>query len=67
MTIDERWEDYRKKVIPSDAGSIQVAETKRAFYAGAAVSLNINQEELRKQLDAYIQRFADIHNLQRNP
>jgi hypothetical protein len=35
--LDVAWEDYASKVIPDNAGSTQVEETRRAFYAGAAV------------------------------
>jgi len=35
-TFAEGWESYRDKVVPKDAGEIQVRETMTAFYAGAA-------------------------------
>jgi hypothetical protein len=33
--VYEAWQDYRLRVVPLDASSIQVAETRRAYYAGA--------------------------------
>ena len=36
MTIGEQWESFRKEYVPADAASVQVTETRRAFYAGAA-------------------------------
>jgi hypothetical protein len=38
-TINERWNDYRERVIPKDAGEIQLKETRRAFYAGTISTL----------------------------
>lgn len=35
MTFFEVWKSYRQRVLPPTAGSVQVLETKRAFYAGA--------------------------------
>lgn len=35
--IQQHWESYRARVIPKDAGGVQVEETRRAFYAGAAI------------------------------
>jgi hypothetical protein len=39
--INEKWEDYRKRVIPKDAPDVQLVESRRAFYAGAAAFLEI--------------------------
>jgi hypothetical protein len=35
MLIAEGWNEYRERVIPSDAHESQVIGSKRAFYAGA--------------------------------
>lgn len=35
--IEESWEVYRGQVIPSNAPFVQVNETKKAFYSGAAI------------------------------
>ena len=37
ITIDAGWKSYRAMVIPKSAGSTQVEECHRAFYAGAAI------------------------------
>jgi hypothetical protein len=36
MTALECWMDYRNKIVPINAPTVQVTETKRAFYAGFA-------------------------------
>jgi len=33
-TLEKLWTDYAK-VLPPDAGPVQLVETKKAFYAGA--------------------------------
>ena len=35
--IERGWENYRQMVVPADASPVQIDETRRAFYAGAAV------------------------------
>ena len=44
--LTDKWHSYLEEVVPTTAGVVQVEETKRAFYAGAAVALNIAPEEL---------------------
>ena len=39
--LAKQWQEYRERVIPADAGVGQVVETRRAFYAGAAVLFGI--------------------------
>ena len=34
-TLKEFWNDYREKVIPPEAGDVQLEECQKAFYAGA--------------------------------
>ena len=38
--IAVEWETYRRGVIPQNAPAIQIQESRRAFYAGAASLLN---------------------------
>lgn len=33
--LGDAWAEYREKLIPPEAGAVQVEETRRAFYAGA--------------------------------
>lgn len=35
------WSSYLTDVVPDDASDVQVVETQRAFYAGAAACLRI--------------------------
>lgn len=34
--IEAGWLSYLEKVVPKTAGAVQIEETRRAFYAGAA-------------------------------
>lgn len=43
-TIQEGWIGYSKGVIPKDASAVQIEETRRAFYAGAAQVLGVMYE-----------------------
>lgn len=45
--IEEGWKKYRAMVVPANAGEVQIAETRQAFYAGAAVLF----ESLMRSLD----------------
>lgn len=36
MTLLDEWRSYRGEVLPRNAPAVQVRETRRAFYAGAA-------------------------------
>jgi len=40
-TIAKEWDSYAAKVVPKNAGAVQVSETRQGFYAGAAAALNI--------------------------
>ena len=40
-TIDGMWKDYLERVVPKGAGSIQVEETRKAFYTGVAALMGI--------------------------
>jgi hypothetical protein len=35
--VGEAWERYRRECIPNVAGAVQIEESRRAFYAGAAM------------------------------
>ena len=35
--IKAMWESYLKQIVPDDAHETQIEETRRAFYAGAAI------------------------------
>lgn len=41
--IEQNWQEYRLKVIPLNASSLQVAETRRAYFAGAGAVVRMLQ------------------------
>ena len=43
-SLKEYWANYLETVVPKDASMIQVQETKRAFYSGAAALMNTVME-----------------------
>jgi hypothetical protein len=43
-TIFEDWQKFREKIIPKEAGAIQVEECRRAFYAGCAAMFSLTME-----------------------
>lgn len=43
-TIQAVWDKYQKDVLPQGCSQIQLQETRRAFYAGAAAVLGITLE-----------------------
>lgn len=45
-TVKEAWDEYRARVIPKDAPSIQIVETRRGFYAGALSMLDLQSSNL---------------------
>jgi hypothetical protein len=47
--IREIWNDYRARVMPANAGPIQVQESRRAFYAGAQAFFGIQLHGLDKE------------------
>jgi len=61
-SIREQWLDYQKRVVPRDAGPVQVRETYLAFYAGA-VSLLVELDAIAELRDpaAEAARIAAIN------
>lgn len=39
--LEEAWRSYEARVLPGNASEVQRRETRRGFYAGAEVALNI--------------------------
>jgi len=39
--IEDRWKNYRLKVIPLDAPELQAIECRRAYFAGAQAVIDI--------------------------
>ena len=52
--IHDNWVDYLDRVLPRNAGSVQVIETRRAFYSGAACAL--------AELEKYYQMLGGERN-----
>lgn len=54
--IEQNWQEYRLKVIPLNASSLQVAESRRCYFAGAGAvvrhvqGLNLAVPVLTKEL-----------------
>ena len=55
QTVHDQWVSYLEQVMPSNAGPIQIQETRRAFYAGAFALCSLLQESrgLQQDLDKY--------------
>lgn len=53
-TPQEQWASYREKVMPKQAGPVQVLECKRAFVAGMMIghTLTCNSCEAENEDDA---------------
>jgi hypothetical protein len=69
--LDDQWHAYRLKVVPLDASSYQVIESRRAYFAGAGavvrllLALNLSASpRLDRELEALrleVERFrADV-------
>lgn len=43
-TIKAKWDSFEAKVLPKDCSEVQREEMRRAFYAGAAALLALNDE-----------------------
>ena len=61
--IAKGWESYRSMVIPADAPPVQLQESERAFYAGAAILWESVMQGLdpgSDETEGDMQRMADI-------
>lgn len=57
--VAKAWASYRERVVPAEAGAIQVQECQRAFYAGAqAIFWLIAQEPDTTQGSQQVAEFA---------
>ncbi len=62
-TIAAQWETYAV-TLPKNADAIQLAETRRAFYGGVLVCLNLALEgvaldAIAAEIDRFIDAFVD--------
>jgi hypothetical protein len=39
--INRKWRSYLERCVPGDAGDVQVLQTRRAFFAGAAGAMKL--------------------------
>jgi len=61
--LAESWATYRERVVPVDAGRLQVQECRRAFYAGAEALMRGVMKNLDPGLEPTaedLQRMADL-------
>lgn len=43
ITVKSMWNDYRKYCVSSEAGPVQLKETRMAFYAGFMCMMEVNK------------------------
>jgi hypothetical protein len=63
--LETEWDSYRAAVVPKDAGAVQVEETRRSFYAGAAALHYLVMEMLSpgdETTDEDLKNMQDIHD-----
>lgn len=62
-TIKEGCESYIASVVPKDASSVQITETKRAFFAGASYMLGLLHKLSRENsgIDYLIKLTNECH------
>lgn len=62
-TLTHEWEQYAERVIPDDAGPVQINETKLAFYAGALIvqTMTVKIVEDIDDEDAATQRVTNLY------
>ena len=56
--IEDRWKNYRLRVIPLDAPELQAVECRRAFYAGAQAVVDL---ALRSSAQGQVQAVKEMH------
>ncbi len=63
--IKDGWDSYQEMVVPIDAPDVQIAETKQAFYSGAAIlfhTIMLGLEGGDEATDADMQWMQDLQN-----
>lgn len=61
--IENGWQSYRKHVLPQAAPPIQIKETRRAFFGGAAIlfeTIMLALDSGEEPTDADMQRLTDL-------
>ena len=59
--LEKEWVSYRDSVVPKDASAVQLEETRRAFYAGAAAIHSVIMRMLEPGAEA---TESDVANMQ---
>lgn len=62
--VQKAWNSYRKGVVPFNASTAQVADTKDAFYAGALIlyqGIMVGFDKGKEVTDNDEKMFDDIH------
>jgi hypothetical protein len=61
----EKWEQYRLKVVPANAGPVQMAETRQAFYSGAYAAfcalLEVQLSDGQQVTDGDVRKIEALH------
>lgn len=57
QTIEDVWMTYRVQVIPKDASRLQLVESRRAFFAGAAGLFGLVVDASENSEDSAVQAF----------
>jgi len=63
--IETSWNSYREMVVPKDAGTNQLNETRQAFYSGACTlftSIMLVLDPGEEPTDRDMQRLSDIQS-----
>jgi hypothetical protein len=58
--VEREWEEYRRHVLPSNVSTVQLTETRRAFYAGAYLLLSSLTEILGEEQEPTPEDIAKL-------
>lgn len=65
--FNKEWQEFRDQVVPKTASSVQLNETKKAFYSGALAIIALtsrmfsnDQEVTEQDLDSYDKLVNEI-------
>lgn len=63
--IQQGWESYRKLLVESGTGEVQIKETRQAFFSGAAVLFEVIMRGFDpgpEETENDMQRMTDVAN-----
>ena len=64
MTLADQWTEFSKEFVPANAPPVQLTETRRAYYAGAAAFFSTiyhSMDEGAEATDADVTKLAAMH------